>query len=88
VLYIHDNPHAYNAADGLAWDFGFGNSGPQGLNSPNPSANNYANSIEINGVLTVTSSSKTGVTKFTVHGKGNALVNGASAVVTSSDTTF
>lgn len=88
VLYIHDNPYAYDAADGLAWDFGFHGSGPEGLNSPNPTANNSENSIQINGILTVNSNSKTGVSSTTIHGKGNALINGVPALVLHSSTTY
>ena len=85
VLYVHDNPYAYDAADALAWDFGFLGSGPQGLNSPNPTSNNFQNSIEIKGILTVDLTVKTGATSAVFHGKGNALINGSSALVLHSD---
>lgn len=88
VLYIHDNPYAYDSADAMAWAFGFDGSGPSGLSSPNATANNFANSIQIKGIITVSSNSKTGVNSATIHGKGNALINGVPAVVTSSDTTY
>lgn len=98
VFYVHDNPYAYDAADSLAWTSGFLNAGPQGLNSPNPTSNNFENSIEIKGILTAdvttttTKSNKTTTTTTTTsaefHGKGNALVNGAPALVMHSDITY
>ncbi len=88
VFYVHDNPYAYDAADSLAWEFGFLGAGPQGLNSPNPSLNNFQNSIEIKGVLTVDLTVKSNATSAEFHGKGNALINGSSALVMHSDITI
>jgi hypothetical protein len=80
VFYVHDNPYAYDAADALAWAFGIRAAGPQGLSCPNPTGNNFQNSIEIKGILTVDSTSISSSATF--HGKGNALINGAPALVT------
>src|ERR1700722_16291326 len=88
VFYVHDNPYAYDAADALAWDFGFMGAGPQGLNSPNPTSNNFQNSIEIKGVLTVDLTLKSNATSAVFHGKGNALINGVPALVMHSETTY
>jgi hypothetical protein len=82
VFYVHDNPYAYNAADvwsSLNNDFGTNNV----ISSPNPTSVNYENAIEIQGILTVKSSTVKGINtgSGTFTGSGNALLNGHQALV-------
>jgi hypothetical protein len=91
VFYVHDNPYAYDAADSWAWNDGFGPSAPA-LSSPNPSGTagpNYENSVEMQGILNITTSTAKDITKGsgTFTGSGNALVNGKEALITAGKVT-
>jgi len=91
VFYIHDNPYAYDAADFWAWDDEEGEQNPY-LSSPNPSGTdgpNYENSVEMQGILVIHTSTAKDIIKGsgTFTGTGNALVNGKEALVTSGKVT-
>lgn len=89
VLYIHDNPYAFDAADLWAFVNGY----TTNICSPNPcgpSGPNYENAIEIQGIfVTKSNTNKQGINNgsgsFT--GSGNALVNGSEALVLSGKAT-
>ena len=83
VFYVHSDPYAYDAADIWAGLNGFGNDGPDSINSPNPypTQNNSQFSLEAQGVLTIAEKSNSGSGSFT--GSGNALVGGNQGVITS-----
>lgn len=85
VFYIHDNPYAYDAAD--VWAFKDSPIGLFGhylanLSSPNPTVNNFQFSLQMQGVLAITSNNNNSGSA-TFAGTGNALLGESQGVITS-----
>lgn len=83
IFYVHDNPYAFDAADAFVWLDGIG----EGLNSPNPTANNIQFSLEMQGILTITTTQNSGSATFSGT-SGNALIGGKQALILSGKVTI
>ena len=84
LLYIHDNPYVYDMADNPSDFYGF--------NNPDYGTENNENAFEIQGLMTISLTYKTGsITggSLSLAGVGNAKVNGSNyASVTSGKASF